>query len=111
MQSKIKIIVLGPTGVGKTVISNLISDHSDTPPSVYHPTVGVRILELQKEPPRSNRRAGASSVEIEIWDCSGDLRYESCWHSFRKDVNGIIFVYDGEDPNPDMQPWVRNFPH
>lgn len=111
MQTKVKILVLGPSGVGKTVLSNLIADHSDTPPSVYHPTVGVRILEMRKEPPRANRRAGETNVEIELWDCSGDPRYESSWNCFRKDVNGIIFVFDGEDPHPDMQNWVRQFPH
>lgn len=109
MQSKMKILVLGPSGVGKTVLSNIISDHSETPSSVYHPTAGVRILEFEKDPPRSNRRAGESAVNIELWDCSGDPRYEKCWNAFRKDAVGIIFVYDAEDPNPDMNPWVRHF--
>lgn len=78
MQTRMKIIVIGPSGVGKTAISNLISGHSQIPSQVYHPTSGVRILEMEKEPPRANRRAGETGVQIELWDCSGEPRYEKC---------------------------------
>ena len=110
MQGKIKIIVVGPSRVGKTILANVISGHSEHPQSIYHPTCGVRILELEKEPPRGNRRGGDGKVQVELWDCSGDPRYEKSWSAFRKDTNGVIFVFDGEDAATDMEHWSRNFP-
>ena len=78
MDSKMKILIIGPTNSGKTTLANVLSGHSSTPSANYHPTVGVRILELERTPPRANRIGGESSVQIELWDCSGDLRYEKC---------------------------------
>ena len=111
MDTKMKVLIIGPSNSGKTTIANLLAGHSSTPSSNYHPTAGVRILELEKVPPRANRIGGESQVPIELWDCSGDLRYEKCWSAFRKEVNGIIFVYDGENGFADMDTWVRNFAH
>jgi Rab-like protein 5 len=110
MDSKMKILIIGPSNSGKTTLANCISGHSSTPASNYHPTAGVRILEMEKSPPRANR-LGDSAVAIELWDCSGDLRYEKCWSAFRKDINGIIFVFDGENGFADMEIWVKNFAH
>ena len=31
---------------------------------------------------------------IELWDCSGDKKYESCWGAILKGCAGIIMVYD-----------------
>jgi len=105
-----KVLVVGPSSAGKTTLTNVIAGHSDTPSVVYHPTSGVRILEIEKEPPRANRRAGESSIQIELWDCSGDPRYEKCWSAYRKGTHGVIFVFDASEVNPDMEEWVRNFP-
>lgn len=110
MQQKYKILIVGPSRAGKTTLSNVISGQSEHPSNIYHPTSGVRILEIDKEPPRANRRAGESNVQIEIWDCAGDPRYEKCWSAFRKDANGVIFVFDSEESSTDMDHWVRNFP-
>lgn len=100
-----KIIIIGPSNTGKTTIANLISGHSSTPAANYHPTVGVRILEMEKTPPRANRLGAETSVQIELWDCSGDLRFEKSWSAFRKSLNGIIFVFDGENGFTDMETW------
>jgi Rab-like protein 5 len=108
--AKMKVLVVGPSQAGKTVLANVIADHSTTPTPRYHPTAGVRILEMEKEPPRSNRRAGETRVQIELWDCSGDSQYEKCYPIFRKDAAGIIFVFDPEDRNPEMDYWASNFP-
>lgn len=42
MSLTIKIAVVGPSGVGKSVIANLVSEYSDQIPTAYKPTVGVR---------------------------------------------------------------------
>ena len=47
-KNPLKIVIVGPQKVGKTVIANSLSEFSQTVSPDYHPTVGVRILELEK---------------------------------------------------------------
>ena len=65
---------------------------------------------------RINNRLEKS--EIELWDCSGDLkykknyrillrdlwinffpnfRYENCWNAFTYESNGVVFVYNSNE--------------
>lgn len=39
----------------------------------------------------SNRNLKA---EVELWDCSGDHKFEACWPALQRDAHGIIFVYN-----------------
>ena len=63
-----KIIVAGPQGTGKTLISNFLAGQSDKlVGETYSPTAGVRILEF------SSKVKGVNEpVNIELWDSSGD---------------------------------------
>ncbi|KAF1321403.1 Rab-like protein 5-like, partial [Globisporangium splendens] len=83
----LKILVVGPKEAGKTTIANFLSEQTDRLGSQerYHPTIGVRILELEK-----------GKTNVEIWDVSGDQVYEACWPAVMKDANGIILVYNPE---------------
>lgn len=69
MSQKLKIIVVGPKGSGKTTLSNFLLGQSEgianTP---YQPTVGCRILE-NDFPGQGNQM-----VSVELWDASGDNR-------------------------------------
>jgi GTPase SAR1 family protein len=72
---RLKIVVAGPKGTGKTSISNLLSGHSEpqgltstNEPEPYNPTAGVRILECEFH-----------DESVELWDMSGDQIYEGCW--------------------------------
>ena len=47
-KNPLKIIIVGPQKVGKTVIANSLSEFSHTISPDYHPTVGVRVLETEK---------------------------------------------------------------
>ena len=47
-KNPLKIVVVGPQNVGKTIISNSLSEFSHIVSPDYHPTIGVRILELTK---------------------------------------------------------------
>lgn len=31
-------------------------------------------------------------AEVELWDCSGDKRYERCWPAIRYNAKGVILV-------------------
>ena len=55
---------------GKTVISNFLSDATETFGGDYHPTQGVRISEFEA----TGIRVGARNLraDVEMWDCSGD---------------------------------------
>jgi len=39
-------------------------------------------------------------LEVELWDCSGDRTFESCWDAIGRDVHGMLMVYDA---NVDLQ--------
>ena len=67
---KLKFIVAGPKGSGKTLISNVIAGQSEKlTTDSYNPTAGVRILEHEM------RLGGINEeINIEIWDASGDQK-------------------------------------
>jgi GTPase SAR1 family protein len=61
---KLKIVIVGPKGAGKSSIGNYITGQSQVlcPENAnYDPTAGVRILEFE-----------ARQNSIELWDASGD---------------------------------------
>jgi GTPase SAR1 family protein len=35
-----------------------------------------------------------TDFQIELWDCSGNIEYRSCWPAFKEDANAVILVYD-----------------
>ncbi|KAF3426967.1 hypothetical protein E2986_04237 [Frieseomelitta varia] len=87
----LKIIVIGPIRSGKTTISNFLADATEIPYD-YHPTKGVRILEFEVQNIIINNKH--ITKDIELWDCSGDHKFENCWPAIRKDIHGVIFVYN-----------------
>ncbi|CAB3261488.1 unnamed protein product [Arctia plantaginis] len=89
--NKLKILMIGPSESGKTHIANFISDsinieEADTP----RPTQGVRIVEFELS--NLNVNGKTTNIDIELWDCSGDHRFESCWPALRLGVQGVILV-------------------
>lgn len=106
---KAKVLVLGPCQSGKTIISNFLSDATETSGGEYHPTQGCRILEF--EATNVNVSGRYVNAEIELWDCSGDHRFEACWPAIAKDSNGVIFVFNPEMANhdKDLEAWFSYF--
>ena len=51
-------------------------------------------------------------INVELWDLSGDFKYEKCWAPCQQDVQGILFVYDPTNPESesDLIKFVENFP-
>ncbi|XP_046617326.1 intraflagellar transport protein 22 homolog [Neodiprion virginianus] len=90
---QLKIIVVGPIGSGKTTISNFLADATEIP-SEHRPTKGVRILEFEIQSINVGNKF--VKAEIELWDCSGDHRFETCWPAVRDKSHGVIFVHNGK---------------
>ena len=77
----LKIAVIGPQRVGKTVISNTLSEYLNVVTPEYKPTVGCRILEVEKtftEDQIKNvkylKTNNISKCKIQLWDVSGDRK-------------------------------------
>ncbi|CAH0585689.1 unnamed protein product [Chrysodeixis includens] len=89
--NKLKILMIGPAESGKTRIANYISESINIEEAeAPRPTQGVRIVEF--ELPNLNVNGKSINIDIELWDCSGDHRFESCWPALRVGVQGVILV-------------------
>ncbi|XP_037774441.1 intraflagellar transport protein 22 homolog [Penaeus monodon] len=91
MSNKVKIVMVGPPECGKTTLTNFLSEAGEVGSGEYRPTKGCRILEF--EVPNVTYNNTAASVEVELWDVSGDRTYETCWPVIQQGAQGIIFVY------------------
>ena len=74
----IKIPIIGPKGVGKSVFANAITDLGNEVVLDYKPTIGVRImtkeLELTKElrEKKNITSTKVKAIDFEFWDMSGN---------------------------------------
>lgn len=59
------------------------------------PTEGLRIVEYDL----NNVQVDGENVnvDVQIWDASGDEKYTTFWCVFRKNVDGVVFVYNQDD--------------
>ncbi|CAK1551103.1 unnamed protein product [Leptosia nina] len=88
---KLKILMIGPCESGKTSIANFISESINIEESeAIRPTQGVRIVEF--EIPNVTSNGEQNNIDIELWDCSGDHKFECCWPALRVGVKGVILV-------------------
>jgi len=110
--NRIKILIIGPSGSGKSSIANFIAEMPDVLKPNYHPTVGVRIVEFEKEAPRNPKRPGQEKVLVELWDVSGDPKYDRTWPAIQKGAHGCVLVYNAENSKheQEMEGWVNAFP-
>ena len=69
---RIKVLVIGPKGSGKSTISNFLAGRKHVLTENYRPTNGVRILEFEKDAPKNPNIPGDGKITIELWDVSGD---------------------------------------
>lgn len=40
-----------------------------------------------------------TKVELQIWDVSGNKRYQNCWPAILKGAHGVILVYNSDQPS------------
>ena len=97
---KIKIIVVGDSGVGKTnLINRFASDKFDINSKA---TIGVefvyKTLKINKE-----------VIKVEVWDTAGQERYRAITSSYYKGAKGAIIVYDitNEDSFNNVESWMN----
>ncbi|XP_033226272.1 intraflagellar transport protein 22 homolog [Belonocnema kinseyi] len=104
----LKLLVLGPVGVGKTTISNFLAEATEIPYE-YDPTQGVRILEFEAK--NITVKNKVHKADIELWDCSGDSKFKNCWPAMKKDVKGVIFVHGpkSQDKSREMEQFYEYF--
>ncbi|KAG8226072.1 hypothetical protein J437_LFUL006379 [Ladona fulva] len=94
---RIKIAILGPSRSGKTCISNFLANEVEQFGGEYRQTKGVRVLEF--ESPYVNIDGKNINSEIEMWDCSGGMKFKQFWPVFLYKADGYIFVYDSSNVN------------
>jgi intraflagellar transport protein 22 len=76
MSNRLKVIVVGPCGSGKTLIANYLMGQSELLTTErYDPTVGARILE-------NDINFGNMTMSVELWDVSGDNKCVSSLSTF-----------------------------
>uniref|UniRef100_A0AAQ5ZHW1 Intraflagellar transport protein 22 homolog n=1 Tax=Amphiprion ocellaris TaxID=80972 RepID=A0AAQ5ZHW1_AMPOC len=95
------------TKSGKTVLANFLSDTTENVGGEYRPTEGVRILEFESAPEGS----GDKTCEVELWDCSGDFKFESCWPALMKDSSGVVIIFNPDVPShlKEIETWHSMF--
>ncbi|KAK4297154.1 hypothetical protein Pmani_030402 [Petrolisthes manimaculis] len=77
---------------GKSTLSNFLSESGEVGGMIDRPTKGCRIVEF--EIPNLTVNGMTKKVEVELWDVSGDMKYESCWPGIQRGSNGVLFVYN-----------------
>uniref|UniRef100_A0A3P8VZV3 Intraflagellar transport protein 22 homolog n=1 Tax=Cynoglossus semilaevis TaxID=244447 RepID=A0A3P8VZV3_CYNSE len=105
---KVKILFVGPSESGKTVLANFLSDTTENVGGEYRPTRGVRILEFESQPVGSGDN---KACEVDLWDCSGDFKFESCWPALMKDSNGVVIIFNPDVPShlKEIETWHSMF--
>jgi len=68
----------------------------------------LRILEMEQDFKINNR---LEKAEIELWDCSGDLKYDSSWPALSDGSNGVVFVLNPNEPShaKELNQWFTHF--
>ena len=91
----VKICVIGPSRSGKTLLSKCLASQiltsAEDGNETYEPTAGIRIQ--QYECPTTHRSRGAMQT-VHLYDCSGDMQYQTMWKVMASDADGVIIVQD-----------------
>jgi small GTP-binding protein len=99
-----KILVVGNTCVGKTSLLHQLTSHEFEPDPYV--TIGVEFVsvffQLSKDPTNSidcekkNTKDTnvPDTIKTQIWDCAGQMKFQSIVTSYFREANIVIFVYD-----------------
>lgn len=64
----------------------------------------LRILEYDL---MANYESKMTKVELQLWDVSGNKRYQNCWPAIFKGAHGVILVYNPDKPShaKELEEW------
>eukprot|EP00056_Hartaetosiga_gracilis_P022389 m.30118 g.30118 ORF g.30118 m.30118 type:complete len:186 (+) comp9614_c0_seq1:263-820(+) len=102
-----KIVIVGPKKSGKSYLADFLCDEvTSGEEREYYPTKGCRIVTFE-----SNANKRSETLNIELWDISGDENYDNVWPAMSQGANGAIVVYDGTKPvdSAELTKWFKPF--
>ncbi|BES93816.1 Miro-like protein [Nesidiocoris tenuis] len=87
---KVKVLVLGDSGVGKTSLTHLIAHNEpiSNPSWTVGCSVEVKLHEFREGTPTQK------TYFVELWDIGGSSNHRSTRNVFYNPFHGIIFVHD-----------------
>ncbi|XP_011300519.1 rab-like protein 3 isoform X1 [Fopius arisanus] len=102
---KVKIMVVGDSGVGKTSLTHLICEQQtiNNPSWTIGCSVEVKLHEYKEGTPNQKR------YFIELWDVGGSQSHKNTRHVFYNPTNGIILVHDlsNRKSQQNLQKWLE----
>ncbi|PRP86173.1 hypothetical protein PROFUN_05689 [Planoprotostelium fungivorum] len=112
-EARLKILLVGPVKAGKSMIANYLAGVSQNLQGDYHGTVALRILEFEREIATTKKQwqGATKKVQIELWDCSGDRKYENGWSAIKEGADGVVIVFNPENKKAEneIQNWHNHF--
>jgi Rab-like protein 5 len=55
------------------------------------------------------RSLGRKRFSIQLWDCSGDDRFQNCWPALQNGAQGLILVRNGTEPLDEQDKQLENW--
>ncbi|KAL0100044.1 hypothetical protein PUN28_019487 [Cardiocondyla obscurior] len=102
---KVKIIVVGDSGVGKTSLTHLICQQQpiSSPSWTIGCSVEVKLHEYKEGTPNQKK------YFIELWDVGGSQSHKNTRSVFYNSTNGIILVHDltNRKSQQNLQKWLE----
>ncbi|TRY73986.1 hypothetical protein TCAL_10587 [Tigriopus californicus] len=97
---KVKVLMLGDAGVGKTSISRRLTEEEFHPSYVH--TVGIDFFEKAIQ-------IHDQIVRLQLWDTAGQERFHSLIRPYYRGASGVVLVYDVTDRNSfnNIQEWME----
>lgn len=98
---KLQIITLGDHMVGKTSILRRFNDGSFT--FSTYTTIGIDFV-------AKDIKIGQDKVPVKIWDTAGQDRFHTITHSFYKQCQGVLLVFDvgSKKSFESVHKWMNN---
>lgn len=87
MEIVLKVIIIGPTGVGKSTLMNKMMEKEISYQNMPS-TIGVDFGVINE-----------NNIKIQFWDTAGQERFASIVNLYFKNVNFVLLVYDLSNKN------------
>uniref|UniRef100_A0A1Q3G2T8 Rab-like protein 3 n=1 Tax=Culex tarsalis TaxID=7177 RepID=A0A1Q3G2T8_CULTA len=101
---KVRVLVVGDSGVGKTSLTHLIANNEPltSPGWTVGCAVEVKLHEYKEGTPSQN------SFFVELWDVGGSISHKNTRGVFYQPTNGIILVHDltNKKSHENLQRWL-----